>query len=301
MNEEVSILIPTRNRPGALRQCLQAICEWPTAPHEIIVCDDGDDNRSQELLRADFPQVQWLRGPGRGPGANRNAAVKVASGDWLVFIDDDCIPQQGYCDALKRSIAALAPNAKPVVFSGCTLATGGVAGSLLWEAPGYNGRGLPPSCNFAIRLDTFLASGGFDERFRVSFEDIEFFARLEASGVLIQHIPSMVVEHPRRRIPGPGHLAARWESRVVSTLDFGAPPWKVSPLVLRHCTAVIVSRFRENPLRWDTPLALLYFFAEWLHVLLHLPVWVIKWSAVPRSAFWTARAASGEIPPRYGL
>jgi glycosyltransferase involved in cell wall biosynthesis len=297
----ISLIIPTCDRPAALGQCLRAIISSPVIVREIIVCDDGRDDRTRRLIEAEFPEVRRLAGPRSGPGANRNSSARTATGEWLLFVDDDCIPRPGFLEACQDAIHATGQSGGSAVFSGKTLATGGSVGSLLWEAPCYDGRGLPPSCNFAIRSDVFEKSGGFDGRYQVSFEDIEFFARLEASGYPIRYVPAMLVEHPRRRIPGPSRLAARWEGRVISTLDFGALPRIVTPLVLRHCTAVILSRFRENPLRWDTPIAAAVFALEWLQVVRHLPGWVKKWSGQPRSPFWVAKANSGEIPPRYGL
>jgi len=300
MNSEISILIPTCNRPGALAVCLHALKATSAAIGECIVCDDSSDTQTREMLAADFPWVRRMEGPHRGPGANRNAAAREAAGRWLVFIDDDCIPRAGFLDAYKQAILE-AGEENVAVLSGQTVASGGIPGSLLWEAPAYSGRGLPPSCNFAIRREAFQSGPGFDERYRVSFEDIEFFARIEAEGFTIRHVSSAVVEHPRRRIPSPRSLAARWEARVISTLDLGAPPRKVAFLVLRHVTAVIVSRFRENPLRWDMLAAAAWFSMEWVLVALQLPFWIRKWAGCPRSPFWVEKAEAGLIPSRYGL
>ncbi len=301
MNPKISVIIPTRNRPEALAVCLRALAGSASAIHECIVCDNSTDNATSELLAAEFPTVRRIEGMGTGPGAGRNIAAREAYGDWLVFVDDDCIPQPGFIEAYATAISGTLEGELPPVFSGKTIGSGGVEGSLLWEAPVYGGGGLPPSCNFAISAEVFRASGGFDERYRISFEDIEFFARLEAEGYSIRHLPDALVEHPRRRIPSPTRLAARWEARVVSTLDFGAPPNRVAFLVLRHVTAVIVSRFRENPLRWDMAVAGFYFSLEWLLVALRLPGWIRKWSHKPRSPFWIEQAKAGRIPRRYGL
>jgi glycosyltransferase involved in cell wall biosynthesis len=301
MNPTISIIIPTRNRPAALAVCLRALEGSEREILECIVCDDSSDHRTRDLLAAEFPRVRRIEGPHRGPGANRNLAARAAGGDWLIFIDDDCIPQSGFLEAYATTIDGMRDGAEAAVLSGRTIGSGGVEGSLLWEAPVYCGRGLPPSCNFAVDAEVFRSEGGFDERYRISFEDIEFFARLEAGGYCIRHLPTAVVEHPRRRIPGPSALAARWEARVISTLDFGATAREAVFPVLRHVAAVIVSRFRENPLRWDMLIAGGWFFLEWLLVAIRLPGWMRKWSGQPRSSFWAERAKAGLTPPRYGL
>jgi GT2 family glycosyltransferase len=175
--------------------------------------------------------------------------------------------------------------------------------SLLWEAPRSASETelLPPSCNFAIPREIFLRSGGFDERYRLSFEDMEFFARMRHSGVKIRYVPAAAVEHPSRPLPGPSSLANRWEARVISSLDFGAPSTHVLLRLPKHILLVILSRFRGRAISVDSLKAATVYAGEFVLALIRLPLWLRKYSTAPRSTFWTAQTAAGKSPPRFGL
>ncbi len=297
----LSVVIPTRSRHELLRQCLRAAgAEQPPTWVEFVVCDDSPPGTTGLLSGADFPGLRVVRGPGAGPGAARNAGAAQACGDWLVFVDDDCVPAPGWLSAYRE--AARCHEAAKVVLAGATTKSGAEADSILWEAPEYTGGGsLPPSCNFALPAALFRESGGFDERYRTSFEDIEFFARLQAAGVEIVFLPQAGVLHPVRPLPGPGRLADRWEARVVSCYDLGAQSRDVLWRLPRHVAMVLLSRFRGRRPGWDEVRAGCLFAAEFALVLARLPGWIRRHHAPPHSPFWTAQRRMGKVPPNFGL
>ncbi len=193
---------------------------------------------TRAMVVGDFSGVRWVRGPSRGPGPNRNAGARTSSAPWLVFVDDDCIPQPGW---LGGYVAVFGGGGTDDVLVGPTLWNVEHASSTLWEAPeNLEARDLPPSCNFAIRRAVFERTGGFDERFRYSFEDIELFARLKHSGVTFGFVPAAAVEHPSRPVGRPIDPAKRWESRAVSTRDLGATRWQLLVGLPRHVPAAWV-------------------------------------------------------------
>ncbi len=97
MSSKFSVIVPTRNRRKDLLRCLEAL--KPSSPtnteidYEVIVADDGDDALAC-FLSNNLPWVRYCVGPQRGPAANRNAGASQAQGEWLVFLDDDCIRNQ---------------------------------------------------------------------------------------------------------------------------------------------------------------------------------------------------------------
>ena len=300
---EATIIIPTCNRPEALAACLRLL--MPQLPSdgsvELLVSDDSGTTESRDMLGREFPSAQWSRGPRRGPGATRQAAARRARGGWLVSLDDDCLPVPGFLDAYLAAIAGVF-SGSAVVLAGRTVPGEGPHDSLLWESPGYSGvETLPPSCNFAVPRVLLEESGGFDERFRISFEDMELFSRLQLSGVEIRFVPGAEVGHPMRRVPSAAKLAARWEARVVSTHDLGASALEILRLLPRHVAAVIVSRFRNPKTGRDRLPAALLFFAEYLGVLVRLPRWVWTVKKSRPSAFWVRMVAAGKAPSRFGL
>ena len=68
------------------------------------MADDGSTDRSAELVQSTFPGVRLLRGPFGGASQARNAALRVASGTLVAFLDADDL---WYPDHLARSVALL--------------------------------------------------------------------------------------------------------------------------------------------------------------------------------------------------
>ncbi|SVD71643.1 uncharacterized protein METZ01_LOCUS424497, partial [marine metagenome] len=93
------VVVPCYERPDDLRRCLEALSpenQSEAPPYEIIVTDDSRTDRCHVLVEQDFPNVSWGKGKQNGPAGNRNAGVARARGEWIVFLDDDCVAQPGY-------------------------------------------------------------------------------------------------------------------------------------------------------------------------------------------------------------
>jgi glycosyltransferase involved in cell wall biosynthesis len=88
----VSVIIPVFNRAGMLREAIST-ASAQTWPHvEIIVVDDGSTDETVAVigtLAATVPRVHSLRISNAGPGAAREAGLKVAKGEFIQFLDSD--------------------------------------------------------------------------------------------------------------------------------------------------------------------------------------------------------------------
>jgi glycosyltransferase involved in cell wall biosynthesis len=86
-NPNVSIVIPTRDRPRLVSRAIASALAQTTPDLEVLVVDDG----SVEPVRPpDDGRVRVLRQePPRGPCAARNLAMTAARGRWITFLDDD--------------------------------------------------------------------------------------------------------------------------------------------------------------------------------------------------------------------
>jgi GT2 family glycosyltransferase len=88
-----SVIIPTCNRPRELKRCLKSILEQTHLPDEIIVIDDG--GLKDMPYRTDFEQrdVQCFlkKKAQKGLTRSRNLGIKMASGDIVMFLDDDVV------------------------------------------------------------------------------------------------------------------------------------------------------------------------------------------------------------------
>ncbi len=91
--EQVSIIIPTRDRWAMLQEAVSSALAQTHPAREIIVVDNSTSPASAEQaasLTARHPRISLLRLPGElGPGGARNAGLKRASGEFVLFLDDD--------------------------------------------------------------------------------------------------------------------------------------------------------------------------------------------------------------------
>ncbi len=92
-----SVIVPTYNRPKQLPALLQALTQLDYPHYEIIIVDDGSPT---PVSVAPFQAgVKLLRQRNAGPAAARNAGAAVATGDLLLFTDDDCRPAPDWISA----------------------------------------------------------------------------------------------------------------------------------------------------------------------------------------------------------
>ena len=87
MEPEVSIVIPTRDRPDVVQRAIASALSQEGVSVEVIVVDDGSRHRLPEPRPE---QVRVLRHEkSRGVAAARNTGVAEARGEWVAFLDDD--------------------------------------------------------------------------------------------------------------------------------------------------------------------------------------------------------------------
>lgn len=198
-----SIIVPTCHRNDLLAQCLECIAPGaqtqPPEDYEVIVTDDGVRSTAEGLIREKFSWARWFLGPRLGPAANRNSGASYARGEWLAFLDDDCLPDPGWLRAL---INAVAEDPGCSVFEGRTYPDRERA-SLAEVAPVNETGGYLWSCNFAIRRTVFYKVGGFDERYPyAAMEDVDLRKRLQKQRHTFQFVSGASVCHPWRSAGG---------------------------------------------------------------------------------------------------
>lgn len=100
---KISVIITTYNWPYALQAVLEGLLAQKTEiPFEIIIADDGSQEETKALitsfkLRALMPVLHiWQPDEGFRAAAVRNKAVLAARGEYLIFLDGDCIPRENF-------------------------------------------------------------------------------------------------------------------------------------------------------------------------------------------------------------
>jgi glycosyltransferase involved in cell wall biosynthesis len=95
-----SVIVPAFNEGAAIGvvvAALKAGAPW----HEVIVVDDGSSDSTPEPLAAYADRIRAVRhDQNSGFAGACNDGAAAASGEWLVFLNNDTIPQPGWLDAL---------------------------------------------------------------------------------------------------------------------------------------------------------------------------------------------------------
>ncbi|MDJ0703820.1 MAG: glycosyltransferase family A protein [Leptolyngbyaceae cyanobacterium MO_188.B28] len=212
----LSVIIPTYHRDDLLVKCLDCIAPGVQTLrqefYEVIVTDDGSQTTAEAMIQQNYPWVKWVAGPCKGPAANRNNGAKHVQGEWLVFTDDDCLPDTNWLEAYK---GAIAHDVSCLVFEGRTYVER-PRQSLAETSPTNESGGYLWSCNFAINRQLFESLGGFDERFPyAAMEDVDLRLRITNRGFKYSFIKSAAVCHPWKHKGGWKKLKQHQESTFV--------------------------------------------------------------------------------------
>lgn len=99
---KISVIVTTYNRPAALAAVLEGLLLQTLPPGEVIVADDGSGPETAETVRriaarAPWPLSHvWQEDRGFRAATIRNRAILASTGDYIVLLDGDCIPDRHF-------------------------------------------------------------------------------------------------------------------------------------------------------------------------------------------------------------
>jgi glycosyltransferase involved in cell wall biosynthesis len=100
----ISVVIPTYNRSALAVEAVQSVLHQSRPPDEVIVVDDGSTDDTAEALSSFHDRIRYLLQEHAGVSSSRNAGIRLATGDWLAFLDSDDLWRP---DKLERQCAEL--------------------------------------------------------------------------------------------------------------------------------------------------------------------------------------------------
>ncbi|HAM50398.1 MAG TPA: hypothetical protein DCP92_06760 [Nitrospiraceae bacterium] len=200
MGKCISVVIPNYNGSATIGKCIEAALSSRYAPFEVIVVDDCSIDNSVEIISR-YPCKLVRLEKHSGASAARNFGVKNCSGQFLFFIDADCLLQKDTLDAVNVAIEKCNGGASVI---------GGTYTPLPYDHDFFSifqsifvnyseTRKQAPDyvATHAMVIDSihFNKSGGFDEDFLPILEDVEFSHRLHKSGFRLVMDPRILVQH----------------------------------------------------------------------------------------------------------
>ena len=198
-----AVIVPSFNRPAALKRCLEALIRQDDPDFEIIVVDDGSAVPLADVCAEVDPSIRCLRQDNAGPAKARNAGVRATDADFVAFTDDDCLPDPNWLRLLRE-----AQGARPGCLVGGKVVNG-LPGNRYSEASQaicdylyryYRAEeGDMPfftSNNIGCERSHFDALGGFDETFPMAAaEDRDIGLRWREAGGALVYAPQAQVHH----------------------------------------------------------------------------------------------------------
>jgi GT2 family glycosyltransferase len=204
----VSVIIPTYNRARHLAECLRALeaVDFLREQYEVIVVDDGGSEPVGPKIHELGLSINTtlIHQEHAGAATARNTGAQRARGQYLVFLDDDCVPEPGWLGVL---VARLEGDSLEAVagktVNGCPDNPYDCASHLLsyHQYDRYLSAAEPveflATNNLAMQARLFRAAGGFRSELTLGYEDREFCDRWLGFGYRLTYVPEAVVRHCR--------------------------------------------------------------------------------------------------------
>lgn len=230
----ISIIVPVYNAERTIEKCLQGLynLSYPKDKTEIIFVDGGSKDSTIEIIK------NWQRKMGshllklielaycKSPGEARNAALKIAQGDFVIFTDADCVPHKNWIEKIlepfsydetigmvggeiltlqtdkNNPVELFCKETKFLSVSGrCNLTQKGYYPMIKKNLPHeVNGNIHSPffaTANVCVSKEALNAVGRkfWDE---ITGEDVDFSIRINKAGYKLYFQPEAIVEHMHR-------------------------------------------------------------------------------------------------------
>lgn len=204
----VSVIIPVRDQPDDLLDCLKALenVRYPGDKFEIIMVDDSSREKLEKVVTN--PGIKIIRNEkSKGSAACRNIGAEAAKGEILAFLDADCIPGEDWLEELAPFFQYAWAGGVGGYIDGYgdrnpleryekTFSSLNMGSRLIIEGKGESGFYVP-TANLLVGREAFRSAGGFKEGMEVG-EDVDFCWRLRECGYTLVYTPTGRVAHKHR-------------------------------------------------------------------------------------------------------
>lgn len=202
----VSVLIPSLNTLGFLKDCIKALKKSTNIPLEILVLDLGDDG-TYEWCSKNGIKV-WKHAMPFYFAQSNNYLADKATGDILLFLNSDTIPQKGFLEAMLEQMDNKRGDLVGclMIYPNNTVQHAGIQWRNFYPSwndlpdhigyedtldnpkihTDYDVKAITGSC-LLIKKHIFEAIGKFDEQFRNCYEDVDLAIKAHVSGYKVRY------------------------------------------------------------------------------------------------------------------
>jgi glycosyltransferase involved in cell wall biosynthesis len=227
---KISVIIPTHNRLSQLHQAFESVCNQTKKPDEIIIVDDASDNQNnidiQDFFYKDIIIKIEKFESSKGACFARNRGVEIASGDIIMFLDDDDTwePQK-----IESQLNVFNDNSQiGLVYSGRLIVSTYNRKEVIYEIhPHAYGNLYPPilysnligtTSSVAIKKSLFKEVGGFDEELP-ALQDYDLWIRCCKKSIVGHdnacNVRYTVYENPNLQISGQSYRHIEAVTRIL--------------------------------------------------------------------------------------
>jgi glycosyltransferase involved in cell wall biosynthesis len=209
--KSVSIVINTLNRASFLRNTLQSFLHLDFENFEVIVVNGPSTDATADILEQWKDKIKIGHCPEANLSKSRNIGIAMAAGEFVVFIDDDAIPEPEWLDQIMLGFDSTevgGTGGKVFDHTGYTYQYQYANADRLGHGKWYLTKPFPHYCysgayefpylqgtNAAFRRTALLEIGGFDEEFIFYLDETEVCLRLIDRGYVIKQLPNAYVHH----------------------------------------------------------------------------------------------------------
>lgn len=229
-----SFVIPTRGRVEELRALIGSVLAQ-TVPVEILVMDDGDSSVVGEILRIEFPEVQYHSlASGRGPAFQRNRGIELATCDVVFAVDDDTVFVSPL--TVEQTLAEFERSCVGAV--GIPFVNVRIGDAVHQRAPEQHGIWVAHAfvgAAHAVRRSVFLHLGGYREHFFYMGEEGDLCLRMLNAGYIVRLGKAEPIHHlesSKRSVPLADYCGRRNDMLFV----WHNVPWRWLPIHLAATT-----------------------------------------------------------------
>jgi len=197
----VSIIVPLFQGGRYIGELLASLTTQVDAPSfEVIIADNGSTDGGQHIV-AGFQVELAVRvidaSAERGQTFARNRGAAVATGQQLLFLDQDDVVSDRYVASMSTALAADGVVGARVDLSRLNPGWRAQVRRLAQETALASGPPFPWAYGgtLGVRRELFAAVGGFDERLVVAAEDEDLCWRLQAAGASLAFVPEAVLHY----------------------------------------------------------------------------------------------------------